>query len=168
MKRLKILTSIITVLFLLFAGNNTTLAQTKVGAGTFYGTEMDGVGLNIYGHHPLGKKTKIGLDLIWWPQSAPDDARYLFTETNLDFQFIPFTIKKFSFYTSLIAGYHYAGVRIKTLGGSYHASDHMGAFGTGAGIEYDLGKFSISTRIRKFFYSGFNQLNIGGGIQIDI
>lgn len=168
MKNTKPLISIITLLFLFSMAEGTIIAQPNVGASTYYGTKMESFGLNVYGHYPLGEKTKIGLDVVWWPRSAPDDARYIFTESNIDFQFTPFTVNRFSFNVSLIAGYHYADARIQTLGESYGTSEHMKAFGAGAGIVYNLGYFSLTAKTRNFFYSGFNQLSISGGIQVDI
>lgn len=167
-RNIKPLVAINSLLFLFFISESTLLAQPNVGISTYYGTKIESFGLNIFGNYPLGEKTKIGLDVVWWPQSAPDDSRYLFTEANINLNFTLFTTNRFSFDASLMAGYHYAGTRFKTLGENYRASKHMEAFGAGAGIVYDLRSFALTIRVRKFFYSGFNQLNIGGGIQIDI
>lgn len=168
MKKIKFIISISMVLLLFLGLDGKIFAQTTIGGSTYYGSEIESYGLNVYGDYTLSEKFRVGLDLIWWPQNSPNDINYLFTETNAYLRFIPFTMNNFSFYGTILGGYHYASVRVKTLDESYKSSEHMKAFGTGAGILYNFGSFSLTAGVRNFFYSGFNQLSISGGIQIDI
>lgn len=168
MKKIKFIISISMVLFLFLGIGGKTFAQTTIGVSTYYGSEIESYGINVYGDYTLSEKFRVGLGLIWWPQNSPNDINYLFTETNAHLRFIPFTLNDFSFYVSLIGGYHHASVRVKTVDESYKSSENMKAFGTGTGILYNFGSFSLTAGVRNFFYSGFNQLSVSGGIQVDI
>lgn len=163
----KTVLSICVMLILAIFPSGQAAAQVMIGSGSYYGAE-EGFGLNLNAHYPLRNQINIGLDLVWWPRSAPDNARYIFTEANVELQYIPIEIYNLRISVSALTGYHYAGARLETLGESYTTSDHMTAFGVGAGIAFDFGAFSLNTGVRKFIYTGFNQLSAGAGVQIGI
>ncbi len=159
--------SVITAVLLFTAGNRTADAQVSLGAGALYGAEEDGFGLNLNGLYHLRDNVAVTTGAIWWPRSAPDDARYLLTELNAELRYIPYSTGGFSSHVSAITGYHYFGVRIESLGDIYKSSEHMTAIGGGAGITYNLGTVSLTTGVRHFL-TGFNQLSAGVGVQVGI
>lgn len=142
-------------------------AQFTLGVDALYGAEEEGFGLNLNGLYHLRDNIAVGAGAIWWPRSAPDDARYLLTELNAELRYFPYSTGGFSFHVSAITGYHYFGVRLESLGETYKSSEHMTAIGGGAGVTYNLGAVSLTAGVRHFL-TGFNQLSTGVGLQMGI
>lgn len=150
--------------FTLFSENLS--AQSSIGIGTAYGAE-EGIGVDINGLYSLRENIAAGASAVWWPRSAPEGARYLYTELNAELRFIPYIAGRFSVHLSGITGYHYAGVRIESLGDTYRSSEHMTAIGGAVGASYDFGAFSLTGGARHFI-TGFNQLSVGLGVKIHL
>lgn len=156
--------SIVIAALFFTAGIRTADAQISLGAGALYGAEEEKTGLTINGFYQFREKFGVGAGAVLWPRSAPEDARYLLTELNVEMRFIPYSANGFSFHVSGLTGYHYFGVRVKSLGETYGTSEHMTAIGYAAGITYSPGKISLTAGVRNFL-TGFNQLSAGAGVQ---
>lgn len=141
-------------------------AQFTAGAGLLFGAEED-FGMTLSSLYNLRENIAVGADAVWWPRSAPEGARYLYTELNAELRIIPYSAGRFSVHLSGITGYHYAGARIESLGDTYRTSEHMTAIGGGAGASYDFRAFSLSGGVRHFI-TGFNQLSVGIGVKIQL
>ncbi len=141
-------------------------AQFTAGADLLFGAEED-FGMNLSSLYNLRENIAVGAGAVWWPRSAPEGARYLLTELNAELRIIPYSAGRFSVHLSGITGYHYAGVRIESLGDTYRSTEHMTAIGGGAGVSYDFGAFSLTGGARHFI-TGFNQISAGLGVKIQL
>ena len=160
MKR-KFLT-ITALLMFVFAFNS--MAQTRVGAGLAYGTEIENLGINANAQFFINDNIAIAPGLVFF---FPKDAGF-----GIDINWFDFNanghyyFKRGSVEPYVLAGLNFA--RIKVESGSFDSSNTEIGLNIGGGANFDIGSSIMPFGELRIVVGDADQLVIAGGVRFPI
>ena len=164
--------TIMSLLVLFFLTPKTT-AQTTVGGGIVYGTEVENIGINVTGQYFINENIAIAPSFTYYfPKTIVANYSFKWYEVNADGNYY------FAIADSKIKPYGLAGLNVSIIsfpnasfgGFGSTTSDSSTKIGAniGGGASYDIGKNITPFAQLKYTLSSFNQLAIMAGVRFEI
>ncbi|HKJ30617.1 MAG TPA: hypothetical protein VKA34_02265 [Balneolales bacterium] len=174
MKRIGLLL-IVSVLFILDINNGygQILNNIQGGAGLFYGTNVNKLGVQINGYYtiPSIKKLDVGIDFLYF---FPQVDRYNFegsrykssanlNSLNINAHYNLYIYNQIDFFGLAGLNFGFSHAKLESQFGKLTETRSRAGFNIGGGLKYHLLFAEI-----KYIISDFNEFELGGGVRIPI
>ncbi|MEE9363498.1 MAG: hypothetical protein V3U92_12950 [Cellulophaga sp.] len=162
--------------FVTLLGIQNTVAQTTIGGGIGYGTEIENVGVVVNGQFFINDQLSIAPDFTYYfPKNIADGFNFKWYEINANANYYFNTKGSAKFYG--LGGINFSIISIPTfnLGGLFEGAGQTSNISSsklglnlGGGVDFDLDSTITPFAQLKYTISSFDQLVIVAGVRFKI